>query len=93
MDINVQKLSNISSTGTEQTDNTYNTSEKNINITNTPASGLNNINSNAYSVLKNLMPGDVLSGIINPYSAKASLCCFVPYPLCFANPYSGYNSS
>lgn len=47
MDINVQKLSNISSTGTEQTDNTYNTSEKNINITNTPASGLNNINSNA----------------------------------------------
>ena len=36
MDINVQKLSNISSTGTEQTDNTYNTSEKNINITNTP---------------------------------------------------------
>ena len=42
MDINVQKLSNISSTGTEQTDNTYNTSEKNINITNTPASGLNN---------------------------------------------------
>ena len=65
MDINVQKLSNISSTGTEQTDNTYNTSEKNINITNTPASGLNNINSNAYSVLKNLMPGDVLSGIIN----------------------------
>ena len=28
MDINVQKLSNISSTGTEQTDNTYNTSEK-----------------------------------------------------------------
>ena len=56
MDINVQKLSNISSTGTEQTDNTYNTSEKNINITNTPASGLININSNAYSVLKNLMP-------------------------------------
>lgn len=68
MDINVQQLSNISSTGTEQASNAYNASrtDSNIqNIQNANSSNVTNTNSNAAAILKNLMPGDILSGIIN----------------------------
>ncbi len=65
MDINVQQLSNISSSGTEQANNAYNTSRTDIGITQTPDSNTGNVSNNNYSVLKNLMPGDILSGVID----------------------------
>ena len=62
MDINVQQLSNISSGSTEQANNAYNTSRAESNIQNVPNSSAGNVNNNANaaSILKNLMPGDVL---------------------------------
>lgn len=65
MDINVQQLSNISSTGTEQTGNAYNTIRTDIGIAGTPDSNAGNVNNNDYSILKDLMPGDILSGVID----------------------------
>lgn len=64
MDINVQKLSNITTGSAEQTNNSYNTSKTDSNIQN--SYNVNNMADNSsYSALKNLMPGDVLSGVIN----------------------------
>lgn len=78
MDINVQQLSNISSGSTEQANNAYNTSRAESNIQNVPNSSAGNVNNNANaaSILKNLMPGDVLSGIINQIKESQVLIGF-----------------
>lgn len=78
MDINVQQLSNISSGSTEQANNAYNTSRTESNIQNVPNSSAGNVNNNAdaASILKNLMPGDVLSGIINQIKESQVLIGF-----------------
>lgn len=78
MDINVQQLSNISSGSTEQANNAYNTSRTESNIQNVPNSSAGNVNNNANaaSILKNLMPGDVLSGIINQIKESQVLIGF-----------------
>ncbi len=65
MDINVQQLSNISSGSTKPSDGSYNTSVNDSGIQSIKNAAMSQVNTNAYSILKNLMPGDILSGSIN----------------------------